>query len=36
MRPAANTTWFNFTAQSGEFGVYAFSGAEQVSHTYTL
>lgn len=34
MRLDANTTWFNFTAQSGDFGVYSFSGMEEVSHTY--
>lgn len=34
MRPDADTTWFNFTAQSGEFGVYAFSGMEEVSAPY--
>lgn len=34
MQPDANTTWFNFTAQSGEFGVYAFSGMEQVCQPY--
>ncbi len=34
MRLDANTTWFNFTAQSGDFGVYAFSGLEEASHTY--
>ena len=27
--PAANASWFNFTAQSGDFGVYAFSGFEE-------
>ena len=34
MRPDADTTWFNFTAQSGDFRVYAFSGMEQVSCPY--
>jgi hypothetical protein len=34
MRPDANTNWFNFTAQSGDFGVYNFSGMEQVSLPY--
>jgi type VI secretion system secreted protein VgrG len=34
MRPDADAIWFNFTAQSGEFGLYAFSGMEQVSRPY--
>ena len=32
--PAANASWFNFTAQSGDFGVYAFSGFEEVCKPY--
>ena len=32
--PAANASWFNFTAQSGDFGVYAFSGFEEVFKPY--
>ena len=32
--PAANDSWFNFTAQSGDFGVYAFSGFEEVCKPY--
>ena len=31
---AANASWFNFTAQSGDFGVYAFSGFEEVCKPY--
>ena len=31
---AANATWFNFTARSGDFGVYAFSGVEEVCKPY--
>ena len=31
---AANAFWFNFTAQSGDFGVYAFSGFEEVCKPY--
>ena len=34
MRPDADTTLFNFTTQSGDFRVYAFSGMEQVSYPY--
>lgn len=34
MRPDANTTWFNFTAESGNFGVYAFQGIEEVNEPY--
>ena len=34
MSPDANTTWFNFSAESGDFGVYGFVGREEVSHTY--
>ena len=32
--PAANASWFNFTAQSGDFGVYAFSGFEEACKPY--
>ncbi len=34
MRPDANTTWFNFFTQSGDFAVYSFSGYEEVGHCY--
>lgn len=34
MRPDANRPWFNFTAQSGDFAVYAFSGIEQIHKPY--
>ena len=32
--PAANASRFNFTAQSGDFGVYAFSSFEEVCKPY--
>ncbi|WP_190276334.1 hypothetical protein [Desulfovibrio fairfieldensis] len=32
--PAANASWFNFTAQSGDFGAYAFSGFEEACKPY--
>ena len=32
--PAANASWFNFTAQSGDFGVYAFSSFEEACKPY--
>jgi type VI secretion system secreted protein VgrG len=34
MRPDANTSWFTFTSQSGNFSVYSFSGREEVSKPY--
>jgi len=34
MRLDANTSWFTFTVQDGDFQVYAFSGKEEVSKTY--
>ncbi len=30
----ANTTWFNFSCQSGDFAVYAFSGVEEVNRPF--
>ncbi len=32
--PDANTTWFGFTSQGGDFSVYAFSGEEEVCKPY--
>ena len=32
--PAANASWFNFTARSDDFGAYAFSGFEEACKPY--
>ncbi len=34
MRLDANTTWFTFTSEGGDFSVYAFSGEEEVCKPY--
>ena len=34
MRPDADTSWFNFACQGGDFGVYSFTGQEEVCKPY--